>query len=365
MAIQLRCTNRCNNAPNAVLLATMLLMSVASMRARAQSWDLGALRGLAGLTADQWKAVNRGEAQARVLDTKGKHEVAVVGVTRLRATTACFVTRFQDIENFKKSSSVLRIGKFAKPVTLQDLERFRLEFRDIAALRNCRVGSCDVKLSAGVIERLGRDVDWSAPDHVPKAQTVLREEFLSYIETYLSDGNASLIEYRDKNKPVLLADEFQALLNARPGLAGFVPEFREYLAQYPNKPLPGVDEFLYWSTESFGLKPVTSITHVAIYHEQGQAVIASKQVYGSHYFEGSLGLTVALDDIAEQSKPGMYLLYLNRSRIDLLSGFFGGLRRAFLRGRLRDGIKKNLVEVARKLESSCAQYPLAAPTSVL
>jgi hypothetical protein len=74
-------------------------------------------------------------------------------------------------------------------------------------------------------------------------------------------------------------------------------------------------------------------------------------------------LTVALD--AEEAKPGMYLVYLNRSRIDLLGGFFGGLRRAILRGRLRDGVKKNVAEVARKLESACAEHPLAASTAVL
>jgi len=194
---------------------------------------------------------------------------------------------------------------------------------------------------------------------------LLREELLRYLETYLSQGNSALIAYHDKKQPVRLADEFQGLLDARPGLAEFAPEFREYLAQYPNTPLPGVDEFLYWSTESFGLKPITGITHVAIYDQPGQAVIASKQVYANHYFEGSLGLTMGLDDITEASQPAMYLVYLNRSRIDLLSGFFGGLRRAFLRGRLRDGVKKNLAEVARKVESSCAEHSPAASTAVL
>jgi hypothetical protein len=38
----------------------------------------------------------------------------------------------------------------------------------------------------------------------------------------------------------------------------------------------------------------------------------------------------------------------------VLSGFFGGLRRVILRGRLRDGMRKNLADVVRKLESSCA-----------
>src|ERR1035437_8151582 len=101
--------------------------------------------------------------------------------------------------------------------------------------------------------------------------------------------------------------------------------------------------------------------HVSIYIQPGQAVIASKQIYASHYFDASLGLTAAIDDPGAAAGPGMYLVHLNRSRIDLLRGFFGGLRRAFLRGGLRDGRRKNLVEVVRKLESSCAEYPKVTP----
>ncbi len=333
----------------------MLIPLVAA--ARAETWDLAALRIFASLTADQWKAVNRGEVQARVLDTHEKREVAVVGVAHLRATTACFITKFQDIEAFKKNPAVLRIRKFTPPLGPQDLEGFHLETRDLADLANCRIGNCNVKLPAGAIERLNRDVNWSGPGQATRAQTIVREELLSYIETYLHQGNSALIEYRDKKNPVRLAREFRGVLDARPGLEEFVPEFREYLAQYPGRPLPGVSEFFYWSTESFGLKPVASITHVSVYVQPGRAAIASKQIYASHYFDASLGLTAALDDFGDASNPGMYLVYLNRSRIDLLSGFFGGLRRVILRGRLRDGMRKNLSDVVRKLESSCADYP--------
>lgn len=160
-----------------------------------------------------------------------------------------------------------------------------------------------------------------------------------------------------------LAREFREVLYAQPGLGGLVPEFREYLAQYPNTSLAGAREFFYVSTESFGLKPVASVTHVSVYVQPGHVVTASKQLYASHYFDGSLGLAAALDDRSDPSHRRMHLVYLNRSRIDLLSGFFGGLRRAILRGRLRDGMRKNLAEVVRRLEPSCAEYPNADATA--
>ena len=346
-----------SQACHAVLVVALLAVLLAARRVNAQPWDLSDLHAFSGLTADQWKAVDRGDPQARVLETQEKREVAVVGVTHVRATTACFVAQLQDIENFKKNPAVLRIRKFVRPIDPRDLEGFSLEPGDLATLRNCRVGDCNVKLSIAAIERLGRDVDWSRPDYAPRAQSIFREELLAYVEDYLNRGNSALIEYRDKNKPVRLEDEFRAVLDARPGLSGLVPEFHDYLAKYPSDPLPGVSDFLYWSIESFGLKPVASITHVSIYVQPGRAVVASKQIYASHYFEASLGLTAALDDPGKASAPGMYLVYVNRSRIDFLSGFFGGLRRALARGRLRDGMRKNLAEAVRKLESSCAEDP--------
>ena len=339
------------------IVVVALLAAVATGRVNPQKWNLDDLRAFSGLTPDQWKAVDSGNPQAKVLDTQQKREVAVVGVAHVRANTACFIAQLQDIENFKKNPAVLRIRKFVRPIDPRDLEDFSLETGDLAALRNCRDGDCNVKLPISAVERLGRDMDWSRPDYAARAQSIFREESLAYVEAYLDRGNASLIEYRDKNKPVRLAGEFRAVLDARPGLSEFVPEFHDYLAQYPSEPLPGVSEFFYWSTESFGLKPVASITHVSIYVQPGRAVVASKQIYASHYFDASLGLTVALDDAGEASAPGMYLVYVNRSRIDFLDGFFGGLRRALARGRLRDGMRKNLAEAVRKLESSCAEDP--------
>jgi hypothetical protein len=348
-----QCTVSKTRFPTPGTIFAALLIPLAAA-AGADTWDLAVLRSFASLTADQWKAVNRGEVQAKVLDTHEKREVAVVGVAHLRARTACFVTKFQNIETFKKNPAVLRIRKFMPPVGSQDLEGFRLEGHDLADLLNCRVGNCNVKLSAGAIERLSRDVNWSRSDHDVRAQAVIREELQSYLEAYLHRGNSALMEYHDKKNPVRLAREFRGVLDAEPGLGEFVPEFREYLAQYPGQPLPGMSDFFYWSTESFGLKPVASITHVYVYVQPGRVAIASQQIYASHYFDASLGLTAALDDPGDASNPGMYIVYLNRSRIDLLAGFFGGLRRAILRGRLRDGMRKNLAEVVRKLEASCA-----------
>lgn len=342
-------------ASGSFLVAGLLPLVAAS--AGAQRWDLAALRAFTTLTPDQWNAVNRGIVQAEILRTQTPGEVAVIGVARVRASTACFLTRFRDIEKFKKSPDVLNIEKFEPPLEPRVLAGFRLQPGDVQDLPQCGVGSCNVKLSAETIQRLANYVDWSRPDHDTRAQAIFREAMLNYLQTYLREGNPALIVYRDKSKPVSLANEFRGVLDARPGLADLVPRFRDYLAEYPGGSLPGVSDFFYWSTEKFGFKAVDSITHVFIYTQPGQAVVASKQLYASHYFAASLGFTAALDDRSDPSHPAMYLVYLNRSRVDLLAGFLGGLRRAILRGRLEDGMRDNLAEVARKLAASCTDQP--------
>jgi hypothetical protein len=56
------------------------------------------------------------------------------------------------------------------------------------------------------------------------------------------------------------------------------------------------EDFIYWSKQKFGLKPVIAVTHVSIYRkpESRRPLIASKQVCTSHYFEASLWLTAVV-----------------------------------------------------------------------
>lgn len=315
--------------------------------------DLKTLLTFLRFTEDESKKAARGEVVAKILGTREKREVAIVGVSRIEANTECFLARFQDIETFKRNPAVLRIGKLDRPIGIDDLERLTLDENDISSLQDCHPGDCSVKLPAGTIEQLRQEVNWSSSGHAAHAQAVFRDRLFDYLQRYHSEGNTALIEYRDKSKskPVHMADEFRSLLEAKPSLAVLIPAFYEHLADYPGAALSGVEEFLYWLIENFGFKPVTSVTHVMIFRQSGHAVIASKQIYASHYFDASLGLTFVLDD--PDSPRTMYLAYLNRSWIDLLGGFFGGLRRLVLRGRLMDGFKKNLQQVARQLSASC------------
>jgi hypothetical protein len=97
------------------LVVVMAVQLAASRRANAQTWDFNDLRLFAGLTADQWKAVDCGNPQARVLETHEKREVAIVGVAHPQAGAACFVGLLQDIEKLQEESGCSTDSKIREP----------------------------------------------------------------------------------------------------------------------------------------------------------------------------------------------------------------------------------------------------------
>jgi hypothetical protein len=308
-----------------------------------QAWDLGALRKFVSLSDSDWLEVERGGVAARTLSRTDAREVALLAVVRARGNMACFLRQFRDIETFKKSPVVVQVRKFSQPPGDPDLAAVSLTEDDRHALSDCRPGACNVKLPGTAMETLRR---------APSKEAAFRQWLLAYLEAYIARGNAVLTEYHNKTEPLRLALEFQAILDAAPSLKSFAPGFYRHLAGYLGGPQPGVEEFFYWSTENFGLKPVTSITHVNIDQQPGRAIVASKQIYANHYYDASLGLTFLVDGNGEAANS-LYIVYLNRSRIDLLSGGLGWLRRLFLRGRLLEGTRQNMRDVVGRVNAAC------------
>jgi hypothetical protein len=339
--------------PQGIWIAILVLLG-AACRANAQETPEGLttfLKDRIGLSTKDLAEVKRGAVVAKVLRSEPQ-EVAVFGIVRVNAPEDFFLERFRDIESYKKGTSVPQVKKFSTPPRIQDVHQLTVDREDFDSLKNCRVGSCDVKLSAQAIARLHEEIDWDAPDASEQVNELARASLLEYVNRYLTGGNKALTEYSDKKTPLRLADEFAAILNASPYIYDYEPEFYAYLRDYPAKRIDGSEDFIYWSKEKFGLKPVISVTHVSIYRkpQSGRTLIASKQIYASHYFEASLGLTAVVAS-SQQSEPGFYLLYLNRSRSDALHGGFSGLARGQVKRSARNGMQKNMRKVKLSMEN--------------
>jgi len=311
------------------------------------------------LSTAEVAVLDRGRPLAKSLRTGDRREIAAAGAVRVDATAAFFLQRFIDIVSFKQSPIVRQIGKFSEPPRIEDLAPLTFEPGDLDALRRCRVGACDIQLSADQIARIQAAVDWSKPDARAQANLALRELLLEYVVRYRNSGSPTLLEYANEKVPLKVRDEQQFLVANSGQILTGVPEFSTALLG-PAISLHGTQEFIYWSKEQFGLKPVVSITHVVIYlprrPDVPDVLIASKQIYASRYLAGSLAITVVIEAPAP-GRPGFYMAYANRSRPRAFPPVIGGLVRRVALAQSRDGLEEQLQLAKERLEAAFRASP--------
>jgi hypothetical protein len=253
---------------------------------------------------------------------------------------------YRDIERFETGWGVTK--KLSEPPRIEDFAALQIPEEDRKALRDCKVGDCELKLGEPALEHLRSEVDWNDPAASEKILEFLRARALEYSLGYREGGNSKLGVYRDGKKPAAVADEFQGLLENSPYVMSYRPELHRYLMEYPGASLPGASDFLYWSMVDFGSKPTFRLNHVVIYPlaplagaPNGSVVIASKQLYFSHYFHTGLELTTLVTD-RERPDDGFYLVSLNRYRTDLPGGVFGKMVRKTAEDGARGGTERYL-----------------------
>jgi hypothetical protein len=308
------------------------------------------LRRYLRLSDNDLAALAQGEvvSRSRAVDSR---ELMSFGAVRVKVTADEYARRFRDIVRFKRSEMVLQIGVFGRPPSVADVAALELDAGDVSALRKCRVGDCALRLSASAIARLEGEPR-SSPDFAGRAAAFMREMLVTEAGQYLQDGAVALADYRDDQKALNRVEAFRMLLRESAFRLEHHPELTRYLQAYPRAALDGVDDLLYWSREKFGLKPVISVTHLVIYRppdRPGTVFTATRQVYASHYFDASLGLSALL--AASDNPADRYLLYANRSRLDTFGGLFGGLARAIAQRRIRESMAENVRETKERLEA--------------
>lgn len=294
--------------------------------------------------------LSQGRAAVRALDTTDPREIAIAGAIRVGVSPQFYVDQLRNIVDFKRHDAVRQIGTFSSPPTRSDVAALSLDREHLDGLRNCRLQGCGLQLSREAIDLFNREVDWSSPDAPAAATRVMHETLTQIVARYERRGDAGLVTYEDQRTPISVADEFRAMMAAPPRVLAQVPKLEQHLTRYPAGRGTAVTDVLYWSKEDVGPKVIISVTHMAIARIDGdgpvQFAAASKQLYGSSYFDSSLGLTLLLQD----DTPGsVVLVYVNRSRVDALDGFLSGLKRAVVRARGRSAMADTLVRIRTRL----------------
>ena len=184
---------------------------------------------------------------------------------------------------------------------------------------------------------------------------------LDLIREYRRGGNEALGEYRDKEHPARVAEQFQAMVGRSEALPDMLPELRRYLLDFPKADLPGADSFFYWEKVSFGLKPTIRVNHAVVYHAgdpaRGISAVAVKQLYASHYFHTALDVSICVVDPEKPEKPGprgFYLITLKSSEQDGLTGAKGSMLRKMVVNKTRSSLEKALTSIKNTIERPAA-----------
>jgi len=318
-----------------VVLCTLLacLAAITALGQSSLAEFQKALQEKAAFQETDFAALQLNQPVVRLAPASNKQEVAVSGLVNIRAGAEEFLRSYRDGMTRKTNPAILEIGGFSPEPSLNDLASLTLEAGDIKDLKACLVGDCQIKLSAAMIERFRKEIDWAAPDYQLAVTNLFKQILFEYVRDYRARGEAALIEYNDKRDEVSLAAEQRAI----EGATGYIND----LLIKGESDLQLAEDSIVWSKIKFGLKPVIAVNHIRIYKRNSdtgpQVLIASNQIYANHYFNASRALTAFVN--VPGVNEGAYLVYENRSRADGLEGPFGKIKRGVVEKKALEGLK--------------------------
>jgi hypothetical protein len=291
----------------------------------------------APLTIADRERLARDEPVVRTTPARGQ-SVAVFAIVPVAITGDRLVMWIRDIAAFKKGPPVLQAGRFSDPPRLDDLARLTFPDGDIDDLRSCVPGDCALKITRAEMAAAQSELAARPPS---EHQDVLRALLMQRVETYLASGFEAVAPYVNNEKkapPALLFSTLVAEANflpPQPEVGDGVETSHPSNGRFDN----GTESFLYWAKEHYGGKPIVSVMHVFVIPPQPggpEVFIVSKQIFATHYIDGWLGVTaLARDPTSGQA----YFVYVVRSSVDVIQGFWGGIVRRVLQRRLKsDGV---------------------------
>ena len=206
----------------------------------------------------------------------------------------------------------------SNPPQIGDFADLALDAGELAELRGCRPGNCDLRLGDRALQRFQAEVDWSAADAGRRANLVTRQLMLNLAEAYLKGGDEALGAYHNENTPRAAADEFRLVLGHSTALYDMTPALSNYLWRFPNATLPNSEQLLYWAKGGAGPEASMTLHQLISYHEPGgAALVVDKQLFASRYADAALTV-ISLVPTADGA--GFYALAGARGRSTMLGG---------------------------------------------
>lgn len=329
----------------AVVAASVVLAGGTLPRAQARPFIERLLIDSLGFSSAELAAVRRGEPVTMALPGSVDRELVLAGAIRIEAPVDRTVAVMRDIERFESGVHFLARQRLSDPPRVEDFARFTLTSGDVAALRRCRPGRCDVKLDVEAFPAVAA-IDWAAADAAERANVLLRRRALAYVEGYRQRGAGAAFVYRDRERPIVGAQEFADMVTRSQPLGLLARELPGVLLQYPVARPPGTDEVFYWSVSDLGLKPVFRVHHVVILPAEASSdlrqVMATRLLYANHYFNTALDVRALIDDPAQPGRAHI-LVTVSLARLDGITGLLGRVARRRVREASRQSLTTTML----------------------
>ncbi len=333
--------------------AAAVLLAAAFESASVPGDPLSRLRAEGRLTHGEWRALERGEVVAKVIETEDRSEILSFAAARVKATSERVVGELRDREGRAAEPWTLQSGSLGASPAAGDFGALTLDAGDVKDLSRCRVNDCDVRLPNDAILRLRQVLDGvAAGAREARASAAFRELLAGYAARYQERGDPALFEYDNNGDPVRIADSLDRLLLRATLLQQLAPELPAFLREFPAGRPADAEQRLYWAKERFWLLDVISLNQLVIASREKAGVrltvAVSKQLYATHYYESSLGLTAFVE-----SGPGAGWLFLvNRTRADIRRSGFTWVERLLLNHLVRRRLDARLKHLRARLERS-------------
>lgn len=300
-----------------------------------------------GFSDAEVAAVRAGQAVTRLLPSREKIEVAVAGAVRVSGTPDRLVYWLKEISNFRRAAELGTAAKLSTPPQVGDFAGLSLSDEDLADLKACRPGKCELRLGEKAAARF-REIDWSAPDAASRANLLTRELMLQLAQAYLQGGDAALGASYSSETPRVSADEFRALFAQSTNLQELAPPLVSFLQRFPAARLDGGEHFLYWAQGGAAKAGISLHQFLVSPSSDGGAVIADKQIFSTRYTDAAL-FVVSLSPTAD--KTAYYVVVGGRARSRML----GGTAARLLRGRVESATRDTVKMYLTWLQGSMAQ----------
>jgi hypothetical protein len=267
------------------------------------------------------RALARGETVSGILPG-GKDQVAVFAIAGIDVEPEVLIASARSIEDLKRSTFVQAIHRFSDPPQLADLAGLVLAPRDVEAAIACRPGDCQLKLTDAEIEAL-RPAARPGANREDRIQDAFRRIVLARVNGYLAGAATPSLD-----------------MSGAP----------EWLVTMPSAAAE-IESFIYWSQELYSAgRPVVVVTHFSLLaprRPEDPAIVIGRQIMATRYMTGGFSITAITTD---PSSARRYLIYVNRSGVDLVGGVFGPIRRSILESRLKRQVPEIIQKLRQRLE---------------